>query len=156
MTARFRTVGAVFVLVVLGLLLLWGGTGTDEGADPAPTTRASAPGGPATATRSAPSPTVGDPESGLPLVPLDALPAEAQRTVTLIDRGGPFRYAKDGVTFGNREGLLPAQRPGYYREYTVETPGEGDRGARRIVTGDDGRQLFWTDDHYDSFARVAR
>jgi ribonuclease T1 len=97
-----------------------------------------------------------DPDSGLPLVALATLPVEARETVTLIDRGGPFPYAKDGVVFGNRERLLPARPTGFYREYTVPTPGEDDRGARRIVTGDDGDQLFYTADHYASFVRVSR
>ena len=97
-----------------------------------------------------------DPDSGLPMVALATLPVEASETVALIDRGGPFPYAKDGAVFGNRERLLPARPNGFYREYTVPTPGEDDRGARRIVTGDDGGQLFYTADHYASFVRVRR
>jgi ribonuclease T1 len=95
-----------------------------------------------------------DPDSGLRVVSLAALPVEARDTVARIDRGGPFRYAKDGAVFGNRERLLPARPNGFYREYTVPTPGEDDRGARRIVTGDD--QLFYTADHYASFVLVRR
>ncbi|WP_329245837.1 ribonuclease N [Streptomyces sp. NBC_01478] len=83
------------------------------------------------------------------------LPAEARQTVTLIDRGGPFPYAKDGVVFGNYEKLLPQQKRGYYHEYTVRTPGSRDRGARRIVTGQDG-EIYYTDDHYKSFRTVLR
>ncbi len=90
------------------------------------------------------------------MVALATLPVEARETVALIDRGGPFPYAKDGAVFGNRERLLPAQPSGFYREYTVPTPGEDDRGPRRIVTGDDGGQLFYTADHYASFVRVDR
>lgn len=71
----------------------------------------------------------------------------------LIDAGGPFPYAKDGAVFGNLERLLPAHPRGWYREYTVPTPGAGDRGARRIVAGRDGVR-YYTADHYDSFARV--
>ena len=97
-----------------------------------------------------------DPDSGLPVVALATLPVEARETVALIDRDGPFPYAKDGAVFGNRERLLPARPNGFYREYTVPTPGEDDRGARRIVTGDDGGQLFYTADHYASFVRVRR
>lgn len=96
-----------------------------------------------------------DAETGLRWVSLDDLPAEARRTVTLIEKGGPYPYSKDGVTFGNRERVLPRQSSGYYREYTVKTPGEGDRGARRIVTGDDDR-MFWTADHYETFQRIRR
>ncbi len=95
-----------------------------------------------------------DAESGLELVELDRLPAEAQQTVALIRSRGPFPYRKDGATFGNREGLLPDRPAGFYREYTVPTPGEVDRGARRIVTGDDDRILYYTDDHYQSFRRI--
>ena len=81
------------------------------------------------------------------------LPAEALATLELIRKGGPFPYAKDGAVFGNREGLLPKQKRGYYREYTVKTPGERTRGARRIVKGGSG-ELFYTDDHYNSFKRI--
>jgi ribonuclease T1 len=78
------------------------------------------------------------------------LPPEALDTIALIDSGGPFPYARDGIVFQNREGLLPEAPPGYYQEYTVPTPGEADRGARRIVTGACGEQ-YYTDDHYQSF-----
>jgi ribonuclease T1 len=82
----------------------------------------------------------------------DFLPAEAQHTVALILRGGPFPYAQDGSVFGNRERLLPQQPRGWYHEYTVDTPGLRHRGARRIVTGGTPpREWFYTDDHYRSF-----
>lgn len=87
-----------------------------------------------------------------------ALPQEAQSTDRSIRAGGPFPYPKDGIVFGNRERVLPAQPRGYYREYTVKTPGARDRGARRIVCG--GRQptrpdkCFYTRDHYTSFALI--
>ncbi|MBA4742275.1 MAG: ribonuclease [Azoarcus sp.] len=83
------------------------------------------------------------------------LPAEAIETLGLILRGGPFLYRKDGSTFHNREGLLPEQPRGHYREYTVPTPGAPDRGARRIVTGGDPPEVFYyTADHYRSFRRI--
>lgn len=96
-------------------------------------------------------------ESGLPVQPLCALPPEAARTWQLIAADGPFPYDRDGITFGNREGLLPRQDRGFYREYTVPTPGERDRGARRLVTGGPrgpGQQLYYTGDHYESFVVV--
>jgi ribonuclease T1 len=95
-----------------------------------------------------------DPESGLTVVAAADLPAEARDTLKLIDQGGPFPYSRDGVVFGNFERILPAKERGYYREYTVKTPGESDRGARRIVTGKGGER-YYTDDHYKSFRRVA-
>ena len=82
----------------------------------------------------------------------DFLPAEAIATLRLIERGGPYPYRQDGDVFGNRENRLPRQSRGYYREFTVETPGSRDRGARRIVAG--GRppvEYFYTDDHYQRF-----
>ena len=83
------------------------------------------------------------------------LPREARATIALIEKGGPYPYAKDGAIFGNREGQLPGQRRGYYREYTVKTPGERTRGARRIIAGAGG-ELFYTDDHYNHFRRIIR
>ena len=84
------------------------------------------------------------------------LPAEAIETLALIQRGGPFPYRKDGTTFQNRERLLPARPRGYYREYTVPTPGSRDRGARRIVSGGDPPEVFYyTADHYRSFREIA-
>jgi ribonuclease T1 len=86
-------------------------------------------------------------------VALRELPPEARATLALIDAGGPFPYARDGAAFGNREGRLPKQRRGYYREYTVPTPGARDRGARRIVAGRMGER-YYTDDHYRTFRRI--
>lgn len=84
-----------------------------------------------------------------------ALPPEAYATLALIERGGPFPYRQDGTTFQNRERLLPRRERGWYREYTVRTPGEGDRGARRIVTGGRPPGEFWySADHYRSFRRI--
>ena len=81
------------------------------------------------------------------------LPAEARETLALIKAGGPFPYQRDGAVFGNREGLLPKRSHGYYREYTVKTPGARDRGARRIVAGRGG-EFYYTADHYRSFRRI--
>ena len=81
------------------------------------------------------------------------LPPEARATVALIRRGGPFPYERDGVTFGNREGMLPQRERRWYREYTVRTDGERTRGARRIVAGRDGT-LYYSDDHYRSFKKI--
>lgn len=81
------------------------------------------------------------------------LPSEVGETVALVAAGGPFPYDRDDTTFGNREGRLPDQRYGYYREYTVPTPGSPDRGARRLVVGAAG-EVFYTDDHYGSFTRI--
>lgn len=81
------------------------------------------------------------------------LPPEARQTLASIKKGGPFPYAKDGSVFGNREGLLPRQGRGYYLEYTVRTPGARDRGARRIVAGQQG-DYWYTADHYRSFKRI--
>lgn len=93
--------------------------------------------------------------SGLPTVRYQNLPREAKETIALIEQGGPFPFERDGITFQNREQLLPRRRSGYYREYTVITPGSRDRGARRIIAGAEG-ELYYTDDHYDSFKEVIR
>ena len=85
------------------------------------------------------------------------LPRQGRETYELIAKGGPFPYGKDGVVFGNRERQLPANKRGYYREYTVQTPGSRDRGARRIVCGGAPRapeSCYYTDDHYASFRKI--
>jgi len=95
-----------------------------------------------------------DAESGLRIVATADLPREAQDTLKLIEQGGPYPYSRDGVVFGNLEKILPKHDRGYYHEYTVKTPGEKDRGARRIVTGN-AQERYYTDDHYKSFRRIA-
>ena len=86
-------------------------------------------------------------------IALADLPAEARHTLVLVKAGGPFPYPQDGRTFGNREKLLPRRDRGYYREYTVATPGSRDRGARRLVAGKAG-EFYYTADHYRSFQRI--
>ena len=93
-------------------------------------------------------------------VSLEQLPEQARQTEQLIRSGGPFPYSKDGSVFGNRERQLPREKRGYYREYTVKTPGSRDRGARRIICG--GAQptapqaCYYTSDHYASFKRISQ
>jgi ribonuclease T1 len=90
------------------------------------------------------------------------LPREARTVLAAIRAGGPFAYAKDGSTFGNYEGVLPRQKRGYYREFTVDTPGARNRGARRVVCGGEARDwsrnapaaCWYTDDHYATFRRI--
>jgi ribonuclease T1 len=102
-------------------------------------------------------------------IELSALPKEGQATFKLIEQGGPFPYDKDGTTFGNREGVLAKQKRGYYREYTVKTPGAKNRGARRIVCGGNkepargeqpkdhaSKECYYTADHYASFALIKK
>jgi ribonuclease T1 len=121
--------------------------------EPGQADRQVAPAGPpparATLAQQAPS----EPLSGLPTIAADRLPPEAHDTLALIERGGPFPYERDGLVFQNREGLLPRHPSGYYREYTVVTPGSDDRGARRIIAGRAG-EIYYTDDHYASFSQV--
>ena len=91
-------------------------------------------------------------------VVLTGLPVQGQAVMAQIREGGPFRYDKDGTVFGNRERILPRQARGYYREYTVRTPGARNRGARRIVCGGQQPQTpdacFYTGDHYNSFQQI--
>lgn len=79
------------------------------------------------------------------------LPSQAHDTLDLIDQGGPFPYDQDGTVFSNREGVLPSRASGYYHEYTVITPGSPTRGARRIVTGEQVQEDYYTADHYATF-----
>jgi ribonuclease T1 len=99
-----------------------------------------------------------EPQPAPPVVATASLPAEARAVESAVRRGGPFAFAKDGIVFANRERLLPPQPRGFYREYTVPTPGARDRGSRRIVCG--GREptapvaCYYTADHYSSFHRI--
>ena len=96
-------------------------------------------------------------QSANAVVTIDQLPEQGRSTYQRIYQGGPFLHEKDGVVFGNRERLLPAHKRGYYREYTVITPGSKDRGARRIVCGGASTNpdaCFYTADHYASFRKI--
>jgi ribonuclease T1 len=93
------------------------------------------------------------PRADLGRIAWTALPPEGRETIARIRQGGPFPHRRDGVTFANREHRLPSRPFGFYREYTVPTPGARDRGARRIVAADDGA-LFYSPDHYRTFLRV--
>lgn len=135
------------VLAVLVAALVWWLQPADSG----PSTAADPSSSPASRSN---DPAI-DPASGLAWVEVDSLPSEAAETLSLIDDGGPFPYDQDGGTFGNFEGLLPDRERGYYREYTVDTPGSADRGARRIISGGPG-EFYWTADHYQSFERIRR
>ena len=92
-----------------------------------------------------------------PPIALGDLPPQGRATYALIQEGGPFPYDKDGSVFGNRERQLPLHKRGYYREYTVRTPGAGNRGARRIICGGPARTpdaCYYTQDHYTSFREI--
>lgn len=134
------------LLLAAVLLVAWLFVGNGGPSDPGPSGSASS---------ATPISGTTDPDSGLPVVRLVDLPPEAAQVVDLIDAGGPFAEDEDGGTFENREDLLIDQPRGFYREYTVPTPGSTGRGARRIVAGEDGA-LYWTGDHYRSFSRIAR
>lgn len=141
--------GLLVVLAGWLLITLTGGVGGVDASGTAATPTVSAS---ASLIEDTQSPTS---VSGLPTVALRELPAEAVRTYDLIRDGGPYPYRQDDGVFGNREGSLPQQDYGWYREYTVATPGSDDRGARRFVVGEDG-VFFYTDDHYNSFREVLR
>jgi len=116
-------------------------------------TGATLPAPTATSSRETPVPLPSSQPASLP--DAQGLPAEARDTLARIARGGPFEHRQDGSVFQNRERQLPSRPRGFYREYTVETPGSDDRGARRIVTGGDPPSEYWySDDHYRSFRRI--
>lgn len=141
---------APLLVLVLVLGLWWvSNRGTTSVGDPSGT-RSSATAGP---SGTAPPSTSDTPDSGLETIAESALPREARATLALIRAGGPYPYDQDDRVFQNREAILPQQQRGYYREYTVETPGSDDRGARRIISGRDGDR-YWTSDHYDSFRQI--
>jgi ribonuclease T1 len=92
-------------------------------------------------------------QDDLPAITAAELPAEARDTLRVIKQGGPFPYDRDGAVFMNYERALPGQTRGYYREYTVKTPGVRDRGTRRMVCGP-LPECYYTSDHYLSFKRI--
>ena len=148
-------VALVLSVLVAGALLAFGYTGLFE-----PPTGIPTPGAVSSAVPAPPgagpgsSGAVVENPSGLPAVRESELPADARKTLALIRAGGPYWYSQDDQAFGNLERILPLKDRGYYREYTVPTPGEPDRGARRIVTGSVGEK-YYTADHYDSFSFIA-
>ncbi|WP_156754240.1 ribonuclease domain-containing protein [Actinokineospora pegani] len=139
MTTKMVKSFLALVLATLGLVGLAGTAAAEPAAAPAAVVAA--------------QPDCGD-TAGYNEVSLSSLPAQATDTYNLIQTGGPFPFDQDGTVFQNREGLLPACSSGYYREYTVITPGSGTRGARRIVAGDGGEH-FYTSDHYESFSLIS-
>ncbi|WP_454697645.1 ribonuclease domain-containing protein [Arthrobacter humicola] len=145
---RLLALAAVLVLVVgLGMVLSSTQEGPVSPPVPAGSTAASAP----VRSTAASAPAVDG--SGLEAVPASSLPPEARETLALIARGGPYPYSRDGAVFSNFERLLPRKPSGYYKEFTVRTPGESDRGARRIVVGESGDK-YYTPDHYESFFHI--
>ncbi|MDN5716697.1 MAG: ribonuclease [Janibacter sp.] len=152
---RLQLVGGFVLILLAAWIVITGGSG-DSGRDSGGASSTSASGGSRSA---APTSGSGDssggstPSSGLDTIAESALPAEGRETLALIRSDGPFPYDRDGITFQNREGILPSQQRGYYSEYTVPTPGLDHRGAQRIVCGE-ARDCFYTDDHYDSFRQI--
>lgn len=149
-SGRLRRGGVASLLLVVIVALVGGLAG---GCGPAGTS-ASPPAGATPGLSPRPSGSA-TPNDGMPTVASADLPPEAHHTIDLIDHGGPYPYRQDDGVFQNREGLLPPEPRGYYREYTVVTPGSPDRGARRIIAARDGT-LYYTDDHYQSFRRIQR
>ncbi|MFC4397992.1 ribonuclease domain-containing protein [Arthrobacter sedimenti] len=149
----------ITTLVVLAMVA-FGGAGllggqTETTTPGTASSQASTPGGTAAsgaAKQSAPHRAANP--SSLPEIRESALPLEGRRVLALIRAGGPYQYSQDDQVFGNFERVLPAKDRGYYREYTVPTPGEADRGARRIVTGNGGEK-YYTGDHYSTFKYIA-
>lgn len=144
---RLSSIGAVGVLASALFLAGPAAATATTPTTPTPATHA------VTATAAYPAPVraaaVGD-------ICYSQLPTEAHETLDLIEQGGPYPYPEDGTVFQNREGLLPDRPSGYYHEYTVETAGSPDRGARRVVTGEQSDEDYYTADHYDSFDLIDR
>ncbi|MDI2037079.1 ribonuclease domain-containing protein [Paenarthrobacter nitroguajacolicus] len=148
--------GLVIAVVVLVVAMVGGGALTAPSSAPGSSvqTTTPAPGPAPTSPAAVPgrtmAPTGVENSSTLPSINASQLPSEARQTLALIAKGGPYPYDRDGVNFGNFEGLLPKKSGGFYKEYTVPTPGESDRGARRIIVGKDAAK-YYTPDHYESF-----
>ncbi|MCW2890308.1 MAG: guanyl-specific ribonuclease Sa [Streptosporangiaceae bacterium] len=141
----FRPLRAVVLAVVLGGLLALCAAGCDS--------RTAGNGGAAGAATASAGVRATPGAAGLRTISPGHLPPEARETLRLITAGGPYPYRQDGVVFQNRERLLPGEPSGYYREFTVLTPGSADRGARRIIAGKNGER-YYTADHYRTFVVV--
>jgi ribonuclease T1 len=147
-----RTRRPLLALLLLGVLLAGGyllsalrsDDSASRGSGAAATASASRPGSVASPSRGT---------DGLATARSSTLPVQARQVLRLIEAGGPFPCPQDGTVFGNVERLLPVHPRGWYHEYTVPTPGSPDRGARRIVAGQDGAR-YYTADHYESFVRI--
>lgn len=151
-----RKLRPLLTLAIIGLLLwFWQGPGgagrIDDaliGSGAVETQAGAAPGSQAPGATESPS-------APPPPFANDGLPPEAHDTLALIARGGPYPHRQDGTVFNNFERRLPSRPRGYYREFTVRTPGLSHRGPRRIVTGGQPPAEYWyTDDHYESFRRI--
>ncbi|HEY1156020.1 MAG TPA: ribonuclease domain-containing protein [Arthrobacter sp.] len=149
----------ITTLVVLAMVAFGGagllGQQTESSTPGTASSQGSTPGGTAAsgaAKQSAPHRAANP--SNLPEIRESALPVEGRRVLALIRAGGPYQYSQDDQVFGNFERVLPVKDRGYYREYTVPTPGEADRGARRIVAGNGGEK-YYTGDHYATFKYIA-
>lgn len=141
-------------LVGLIALVVFGWVFKDLTSSSTPSSGPTSSSAPAKSTSAAAGGAVAGSESGLEVKPLTSLPQQAADTWKLIEKNGPFPYPRnDGVQFQNREKRLPAKAGDYYKEYTVPTPGSPDRGARRLITGNQ-REVYYTADHYDSFVVV--
>ena len=163
-----RTYAAVVILVLFGSVLInFLVTGKDDDStsaedtsatpsldlDPEPSESPEESDSPTLPTVDEPDDRPTDRTSGLPMVGLSELPPEAEDTARLIAAGGPFPYADDGEEFLNSAGNLPVHPSGYYQVYTVDDPDSAEPTQRRLITGD-GRELYWTDDLYETFERV--
>ncbi len=151
---------AVLILAVLagvGYLLAGKGGSSHPKAAASATTAAPKPSAPKPSPPSgatpAPAGTWAPADPALADVCRTKLPSQAQDTLGLIAKGGPYPYNRDGIVFENRESRLPRKADGYYHEFTVVTPGSNDRGTRRVVTGNSGEQ-YWSADHYATFQEI--
>lgn len=152
MPSARKRVPLAWLLLAIALLVAWQLWPARDGR-PVPGAGAAMPTSSASPAPATSPPLVETSSAPAPALPA-FLPAEAHRTVAMVQRGGPFPYRQDGGIFGNREGHLPPRSRGWYREYTVDTPALGHRGARRIITGGQPpREWYYTDDHYESFRR---
>lgn len=140
--------GLVITVVVLVVAMVGGGSLTTPSTAPPSSVQSTTP-EPGTAPT---APAVANP-SALPTINASQLPTEARQTLALIAKGGPYPYREDDGNFGNFEGLLPRKSGGFYKEYTVTTPGKSSRGERRIVVGKDTAK-YYTADHYESFKYI--
>ncbi|WP_196803063.1 ribonuclease domain-containing protein [Butyrivibrio sp. MC2013] len=83
-----------------------------------------------------------------------------QEARTIGWEGGALHLVVDGMCIGgdkfsNFEGLLPKKKGRVYYECDIDTLDSESRGPKRIIYTEDGWNIYYTADHYESFEHLS-